>query len=82
MAASPTSNWRKGLEFPRRLVSDVFGRWRKSGHIQGYHAAVNGGLLGFKETFFALVGLNSQNQAVLRGLKTMWANGRRCGNAT
>lgn len=53
----------------------------ESGHIQGYHAAVNGGLLGFKETFFALVGLNSQNQAVLRGFENHvgeWKEVREC----
>lgn len=52
-----------------------------SGHIEGYHATVNGSLLGFKETFFALVGLDSQNQAVLQQFENHvadWDEVREC----
>lgn len=52
-----------------------------SGYIEGYHATVNGPLLGFKETFFALVGLDSQNQAVLTAFEShvaQWDEVREC----
>ena len=52
-----------------------------SGYIEGYHATVNGALLGFKETFFALVGLDSQNQAVLQEFESHvaeWSEVREC----
>ena len=35
----------------------------ESGYIRGYHADVDGAQLGYKETFFALVGLDSSNLA-------------------
>lgn len=46
----------------------------ESGYIHGYHAEVDGALLGFKETFFALVGLDSQSQAVLKEFETLMAD--------
>ena len=45
-----------------------------AGFIHGYHAEIDGGLLGFKEVFFALVGLDSQSQAVLRGFEELMAD--------
>ncbi len=38
----------------------------EAGYIHGYHAKLDRGLLGYKEMFFALVGLKSQAQDVLR----------------
>lgn len=46
----------------------------EAGYIHGYHAEVDGALLGFKETFFALVGLDSQSQAVLKEFETLMAD--------
>lgn len=37
----------------------------EAGYIHGYHAELDQGLLGYKEMFFALVGLKSQAQDVL-----------------
>ena len=37
----------------------------EAGYITGYHAEIDGAMLNYKETFFALVGLNSQAQNVL-----------------
>jgi DNA-binding Lrp family transcriptional regulator len=37
----------------------------EGGYIEGYHAALNGGLLGFGLTVFAMVGLHSQAEADL-----------------
>ena len=47
-----------------------------AGYITGYHAEVAGDLLGFKECFFALVGLDSQAQTVLRGFESLMADWR------
>ena len=41
----------------------------EAGYIQGYHAKLDRGLLGYKEMFFALVGLKSQAQDVLRAFE-------------
>lgn len=52
-----------------------------AGYIRGYHAAVNGAQLGYKETFFALVGLDSQAQEVLSGFESLmagWDEVREC----
>lgn len=46
----------------------------EDGLIRGYHADIDSALLGFKETFFALVGLDGQSQDVLQGFEE-WANG-------
>ena len=37
----------------------------EAGYITGYHAEIDGAMLNYKETFFALIGLNSQAQNVL-----------------
>ena len=53
----------------------------EGGYIQGYHAKLNGEALGFEVTFFALVGLDSQSQAVLSGFEKRvgeWAEVREC----
>jgi DNA-binding Lrp family transcriptional regulator len=46
----------------------------EEGVIRGYHADVNPAPLGFKETFFALVGLDGQSQDVLQSFER-WADG-------
>ena len=52
-----------------------------SGFIKGYHADLDAEALGFKEMFFALVGLDSQAQDVLAGFEVAvadWAEVREC----
>ena len=52
-----------------------------TGYITGYHAAINGSMLNYKETFFALVGLNSQAQNVLLDFEehmARWSEVREC----
>ena len=51
------------------------------GFIHGYHAEVDANLLGFKEMFFALVGLSSQAQTVLQAFEEQvakWPEVREC----
>lgn len=51
------------------------------GFIRGYHAALDGTQLGFTEMFFALVGLDSQSQAVLTAFEEAvgsWDEIREC----
>jgi len=51
------------------------------GYIHGYHASVDAAKLGFTEMFFALVGLDSQSQAVLTGFEQAvgtWDEVREC----
>lgn len=53
----------------------------ESGFIHGYHAEIDGNLMGFKEVFFALVGLDSQSQTVLRQFEEImagWPEVREC----
>lgn len=53
----------------------------EDGYILGYHAEIDPGLLGFKEMFFALVGLSSQAQTVLQGFEeqvAVWPEVREC----
>lgn len=53
----------------------------KAGYIAGYHAEVDAHELGFKELFFALVGLDSQSQDVLTGFEASladWIEVREC----
>jgi DNA-binding Lrp family transcriptional regulator len=52
-----------------------------SGFIRGYHADLDAGSLGFKEMFFALVGLDSQAQDVLSAFEDTladWPEIREC----
>ncbi len=52
-----------------------------AGYIKGYHAEIDGGLLDYKEMFFALVGLDSQAQNVLQEFETRmdaWPEVREC----
>ncbi|MGE0651094.1 MAG: Lrp/AsnC family transcriptional regulator [Alphaproteobacteria bacterium] len=52
-----------------------------SGFIKGYHADLDAEALGFKEMFFALVGLDSQAQDVLASFEESvadWAEVREC----
>ena len=52
-----------------------------AGYIRGYRAEIDPALLGYKETFFALVGLDSQSQTVLKefeGLAANWPEVREC----
>jgi len=52
-----------------------------SGFIKGYHADLDAEALGFKEMFFALVGLDSQSQDVLASFEEAvadWAEVREC----
>jgi len=53
----------------------------EDGYIHGYHADLDAAKLGFKEMFFALVGLSSQSQAVLQGFEEQvseWSEVREC----
>ena len=53
----------------------------ESGYIRGYHAELDTEALGFEVTFFVLVGLDSQSEAVLnefQGLVMDWAEVREC----
>ena len=52
-----------------------------SGYIRGYHAEIAARELGYKEMFFALVGLDSQAQEVLSAFEQAmidWAEVREC----
>ncbi|RVT91902.1 Lrp/AsnC family transcriptional regulator [Rhodovarius crocodyli] len=56
-------------------------RLEEVGIIRGYHADVAPEPLGYEITFFALVGLDSQKQAVLDGFEadvTAWPEVREC----
>jgi len=56
-------------------------RLEEAGVIRGYHADIDPAALGWEVTFFALVGLESQKQAVLDGfesLVTEWPEVREC----
>ncbi len=51
------------------------------GFIHGYHAAIDAVSLGYNEMFFALVGLDSQSQAVLTAFEEtvgQWDEVREC----
>ena len=53
----------------------------EEGFIRGFHADVNGEALGYEVTFYALVGLDSQSEAVLTDFETMiadWPEVRSC----
>lgn len=53
----------------------------EAGFIRGYHADVDAGLLGFEVLFFALVGLDSQSDAVLTAFEAemqRWPEVREC----
>lgn len=53
----------------------------KAGFIRGYHADLDGEALGYEVTFFALVGLDSQSEIVLRGFEQQvgdWPEVREC----
>lgn len=52
-----------------------------AGYIRGYHAELDGERLGWEVTFFALVGLDSQAEAVLTGFEALvadWPEVREC----
>jgi DNA-binding Lrp family transcriptional regulator len=56
-------------------------RLEEAGVLRGYHAEVDAGALGFEVTFFAIVGLESQKQAVLDAFEaevTGWPEVREC----
>ena len=56
-------------------------RLEEAGIIKGYHAEVDPVALGWEITFFALVGLDSQKQAVLEAFQDevkTWAEVREC----
>ena len=53
----------------------------EAGFIKGYHAELDGESLGFEVQFFALVGLDSQSDAVLTGFEQemdSWPEVREC----
>ena len=53
----------------------------EAGVIRGYRADIEPALVDFKETFFALVGLDSQSQTVLKEFEDMaaaWREVREC----
>ncbi len=56
-------------------------RLEEAGVIRGYRADLDPGALGYEITFFALVGLESQKEAVLSGFERMvtaWPEVREC----
>jgi DNA-binding Lrp family transcriptional regulator len=56
-------------------------RLEEEGIIRGYHADLDPVPLGYEITFFALVGLESQKEAVLQGFERMvrdWPEVREC----
>jgi DNA-binding Lrp family transcriptional regulator len=56
-------------------------RLEEAGVLRGYHAEVDPGALGFEVTFFAIVGLESQKQAVLDAFEAevmAWPEVREC----
>ncbi len=56
-------------------------RLEESGVIRGYHADTDPQLLGWEITFFAIVGLDSQKETVLRAFEQMaaeWPEVREC----
>ena len=56
-------------------------RLEEAGFIQGYHASTNGQRLGWQISFFVIVGLESQKQAVLEGFEgfvATWPEVREC----
>ncbi len=53
----------------------------EAGFIRGYHADLDAEALGFEVSFFALVGLDSQSEAVLTGFERLvegWEEVREC----
>lgn len=53
----------------------------EAGFIKGYHANLRGETLGFEVSFFALVGLDGQSDAVLTAFETLvggWPEVREC----
>jgi DNA-binding Lrp family transcriptional regulator len=56
-------------------------RLEQAGVIRGFHADTDPSTLGWSITFFAIVGLESQREAVLNGFETMvadWPEVREC----
>ena len=56
-------------------------RLEESGLIRGYHAETDPGKLGWSITFFVIVGLESQKEAVLSGFErtvALWDEVREC----
>ncbi len=56
-------------------------RLEEAGIIRGYHADTDPQVLGWEITFFAIVGLDSQKEAVLTGFETLvagWPEVREC----
>ena len=56
-------------------------RLEESGYIRGYHADTDPARLGWTITFFAIVGLGSQKQAMLKAFEAMiadWPEVREC----
>jgi len=56
-------------------------RLEESGYIQGYHAQTDGQKLGWQISFFVIVGLESQKQAVLEAFEALvagWPEVREC----
>jgi DNA-binding Lrp family transcriptional regulator len=56
-------------------------RLEEAGYIQGYHAQTDGQKLGWQISFFVIVGLESQKQAVLDGFESLvasWPEVREC----
>ncbi len=56
-------------------------RLEESGVLRGYHAELDPAALGFEVTFFAIVGLESQKQAVLSAFEAevcAWPEVREC----
>ena len=75
------SSWRGAPAFPRRPACAGCARWRRPAIIRGYHADTDPQKLGWEITFFAIVGLDSQKEAVLPAFEQMvagWPEVREC----
>jgi hypothetical protein len=59
-------SWRAAWISRRRPACAGSAGWRKPAIIRGYHAEVDPVALGWEITFFALVGLESQKQSLLK----------------
>ncbi len=81
ISAPPCLRRVRALEEVETITDDDGNTVEAAPYILGYHAELNPARLGFKEMFFALVGLDSQSQTVLREFEEKmaeWKEIREC----
>ena len=81
ISAPPCLRRVRALEEPEVLEEPDGTEVEYAPYILGYHAELNPARLGFKEMFFALVGLDNQSQEVLTAFEeqmTDWPEIREC----